>query len=83
MPTYSVGVPSFSGAANVLSQNQKAIDRRLVRGSAARQTRLPGGKENAMGINEIDHTIYPYTVGREDCDRKQCPIKLEHILFND
>jgi len=20
-----------------------------------------------MGINEIDHTIYPYTVGREDC----------------
>jgi hypothetical protein len=36
-----------------------------------------------MGINEIDHTIYPYTVGREDCDRKQCPIKLEHILFND
>jgi hypothetical protein len=20
-----------------------------------------------MGINEIDHTIYPYTVGRVDC----------------
>jgi hypothetical protein len=20
-----------------------------------------------MGMNEIDHTIYPYTVGREDC----------------
>ena len=20
-----------------------------------------------MGINEIDHTIYPYMVGREDC----------------
>ena len=20
-----------------------------------------------MGINEIDHTIYPYTVGRDDC----------------
>jgi hypothetical protein len=20
-----------------------------------------------MGINEIDHTIHPYTVGREDC----------------
>jgi hypothetical protein len=20
-----------------------------------------------MGINEIDYTIYPYTVGREDC----------------
>jgi len=20
-----------------------------------------------MGINEIDHAIYPYTVGREDC----------------
>ena len=20
-----------------------------------------------MGVNEIDHTIYPYTVGREDC----------------
>ena len=20
-----------------------------------------------MGINEIDHTVYPYTVGREDC----------------
>ena len=20
-----------------------------------------------MGINELDHTIYPYTVGREDC----------------
>lgn len=20
-----------------------------------------------MGINETDHTIYPYTVGREDC----------------
>jgi hypothetical protein len=20
-----------------------------------------------LGINEIDHTIYPYTVGREDC----------------
>jgi hypothetical protein len=27
----------------------------------------PTGKENAMGINEIDHTIYPYTVGRVDC----------------
>jgi hypothetical protein len=39
----------------------------LVPESAARQTRLSGGKENAMGINEIDHTIYPYTVGREDC----------------
>jgi hypothetical protein len=25
------------------------------------------GKENAMGINEIDYTIRPYTVGREDC----------------
>jgi hypothetical protein len=20
-----------------------------------------------MGMNDIDHTIYPYTVGREDC----------------
>ena len=20
-----------------------------------------------MGINEIDHTVHPYTVGREDC----------------
>jgi hypothetical protein len=29
--------------------------------------RSPTGKENAMGINEIDYTIYPYTVGREDC----------------
>ena len=20
-----------------------------------------------MGMNDVDHTIYPYTVGREDC----------------
>jgi hypothetical protein len=24
-------------------------------------------KDSAMGIDEIDQTIYPYTVGREDC----------------
>jgi len=24
-------------------------------------------KDSAMGINEIDQTICPYTVGREDC----------------
>jgi hypothetical protein len=27
----------------------------------------PKGKEKAMGINEIDHTVHPYTVGRDDC----------------
>jgi hypothetical protein len=35
---------------------------------SARQPHIPEKRtENAMGINEIDYTIHPYTVGREDC----------------
>ena len=30
-----------------------------------------------MGINEIEHTIYPYTVGREDC--KDLPRSFETL----
>jgi hypothetical protein len=29
--------------------------------------RIAEKQGECMGINEIDYTIYPYTVGREDC----------------
>ena len=38
-------------------------------------TAIAEGRENAMGNNEIDHTIYPYTVGREDCKVLPRPFK--------